>query len=339
MSDKRILIVYTGGTIGMRKSDRGYQPVEGFADLLSKRLEGRTLTPLPQYDLIEFDTLIDSANVTPADWSKIAACILECRDDYDGFVILHGTDTMAYTASALSFILRGLNKPVIFTGAQIPLIELRNDAFSNVVTSLILAADYSLNEVCIYFNGRIMRGNRSRKLKSAGFDAFSSPNFPWLGKVGIEITLHEALLLGPMAENFHQKDFLQHSVAQLQLYPGMDGAMFRAMLQSEELKALIILSYGVGNPPDSNQSLIRFLEEASAQGIVVVNVSQCVQGRVVQGAYASGDAFNRLGVVPATDLTLEAAFTKLHYLISQGLQAEEIRTQLRVPYCGECGET
>ncbi|WP_028880052.1 asparaginase [Terasakiella pusilla] len=338
MSDKRILIVYTGGTIGMRKSDRGYQPVEGFADLLAKRLEGRTLTPLPQYDLIEFETLIDSANVTPADWSKIAACILKRKDSYDGFVILHGTDTMAYTASALSFILMGLNKPVIFTGAQIPLIELRNDAFSNVVTSLILAADYSLNEVCIYFNGRIMRGNRSRKLKSAGFDAFNSPNFPWLGTVGIDITLHEGLLLGPMMENFHQNDFLQHSVAQLQLYPGMDGAMFRAMLQSENLKALIILSYGVGNPPDSNQSLIQFLEEASAQGIVVVNVSQCVQGRVVQGAYASGDAFNRLGVVPATDLTLEAAFTKLHYLISQGRATEDIRAQLRVPYCGECDE-
>lgn len=339
MSDKRILIVYTGGTIGMRKSDRGYQPVEGFADLLSKRLEGRTLTPLPQYDLIEFETLIDSANVTPADWSQIAACILARKDHYDGFVILHGTDTMAYTASALSFILMGLNKPVIFTGAQIPLIELRNDAFSNVVTSLILAADYSLNEVCIYFNGRIMRGNRSRKLKSAGFDAFNSPNFPWLGTVGIDITLHDGLLLGPMAENFHQKNFLPQSVAQLQLYPGMDGAMFRAMLQSDRLKALIILSYGVGNPPDSNQSLIQFLEEAAAQGIVVVNVSQCVQGRVVQGAYASGDAFNRLGVVPATDLTLEAAFTKLHYLISQGRAAQDIRTQLRVPYCGECDDS
>jgi len=336
MDKKRILIVYTGGTIGMRRSPQGYEPVDGFADLLSKRLEGRTLTPLPDYDLIEFDKLIDSANVHPDDWSKIAKTILSHKDDYDGFVILHGTDTMAYTASALSFILLGLNKPVILTGAQIPLIELRNDAFSNVVTSLILAADYDLPEVCIYFNGRIMRGNRARKLKSAGFDAFDTPNLPWLGTVGINIDINEHMVLRKKTPDFHEKPFLPQAVAMMHLYPGMDGNMFRAMLEHDDLKALILMSYGVGNPPDSNKSLIDFLGDARDKGIAIVNVSQCIVGTVTQGAYAAADRLNQLGVVPGVDLTLEAAFTKLHFLVSRGCSTEILKRELLVPYCGEC---
>ncbi|WP_419799672.1 MAG: asparaginase [Terasakiella sp.] len=336
MKKPRILIVYTGGTIGMRHTDHGYEPVEGFADLLTRRLEGRTLTPLPDYDLIEFDNLIDSANLHPTDWTKIAGTIIAHKDRYDGFVILHGTDTMAYTASALSFILLGLNKPVIVTGAQIPLIELRNDAFPNVVTSLMLAADYDIPEVCLYFNGRIMRGNRCRKLKSAGFDAFDTPNFPWLGTVGINIDIRSELLLKKKTPDFHQKEFQANSVAMLQLYPGIDARMFRGMLDSEDLKALIILSYGVGNPPNNNKGLIDFLAEAHAKGLVVLNVSQCIEGSVHQGAYATGETFNQIGVVPALDLTLEAAFTKLHFLISKGCTSELIRRELLVPYCGEC---
>ncbi|MDV7340248.1 asparaginase [Terasakiella sp. A23] len=339
MTKPRILIVYTGGTIGMRTSDQGYQPVDGFADLLARRLEGRTLTPLPDYDLIEFETLIDSANVHPSDWRKIADTIIEHHEKYDGFVILHGTDTMAYTASALSFMLLGLNKPVIVTGAQIPLIELRNDAFSNVVTSLILAADYDIPEVCLYFNGRIMRGNRTRKLKSTGFDAFDSPNFPWLGTVGINVDLNKNLIHRRKTPDFHTKAFEPNAVSMLQLYPGMDGRMFRGMLDSEDLKALIILSYGVGNPPSTNKSLIDFLSDASDKGIVVVNSSQCIQGAVHQGAYATGDVFNKIGVVPGVDLTLEAAFTKLHFLISRGCRADKIRRELLVPYCGECNRS
>ncbi|NVK18413.1 MAG: asparaginase [Methylocystaceae bacterium] len=336
MDKKRILIVYTGGTIGMRRSPQGYVPVDGFADLLSKRLEGRTLTPLPDYDLIEYDRLIDSANVHPEDWSTIAQTILSCKDDYDGFVILHGTDTMAYTASALSFMLLGLNKPVIFTGAQIPLIELRNDAFTNVVTSLILAADYDLSEVCIYFNGRLLRGNRARKLKSTGFDAFDTPNLPWLGTVGIHIDINEHLVLQKTAANFHDKDFSPQAVAMMHLYPGMDANMFRAMLGHADLKALILMSYGVGNPPDSNKSLIDFLSDAGDKGIALVNVSQCIVGKVTQGAYAAADRLNQLGVIPGADLTLEAAFTKLHFLVSRGCSTDTIKHELLVPYCGEC---
>lgn len=336
MKNSRVLIVYTGGTVGMRTSNQGYQPVEGFADLLARRLEGRTLTSLPEYDLIEFEHLIDSANVHPSDWRMIADTIINHYDSYDGFVILHGTDTMAYTASALSFLLLGLNKPVIVTGAQIPLIELRNDAFSNIVTSLILAADYDIPEVCIYFNGRIMRGNRCRKLKSTGFDAFNTPNYPWLGTVGINIDINRDLLLRHKSPCFHNKEFQANAVSMLQLYPGMDGRMFRGMLDSQELKALIILSYGVGNPPNTNKSLINFLSEASAKGIVVVNISQCTEGSVHQGAYATGETFNQIGVVPGLDLTLEAAFTKLHFLISRGCTTEQTRKELLVPYCGEC---
>jgi len=336
MPKSRILIVYTGGTIGMRTSDRGYEPVDGFADLLSRRLQGRTLTPLPDYDLIELETLIDSANVSPGDWRMMADIIIKHHAKYDGFVILHGTDTMAYSASALSFLLLGLNKPVIFTGAQIPLIELRNDAFSNIVTSLILAAKPEIREVCVYFNGRIMRGNRCRKLKSNGFDAFDTPNYSWLGTVGINIDINDSLLMPAINAEFHDKPFEDNAVSMFKLYPGIDGQVFRGLLDVSELKALIVLSYGVGNPPNSNKSLIDFLSDAINKGVVVVNVSQCIEGSVHQGSYETGHTFNKIGVVPGKDLTLEAAFTKLHFLISRGYGPEDIGRELLVPYCGEC---
>lgn len=337
MTKKRVLIIYTGGTIGMQNAGQGYRPVDGFADLLARRLEGRTLSPLPDYDLIEFDELLDSANLHPEDWSHIATTIIENAPNYDGFIILHGTDTMAYTASMLSFMLQGLNKPVIVTGAQIPLIELRNDAFSNVVTSLILAGNYHIPEVCLYFNGRLLRGNRARKLKSTGFDAFDSPNFPHLGEVGINIDIRQDLVLPERATaDFHQAGFQPDALAVVRMYPGICADMVKAMTASPRLKAIIIQSYGVGNPPDKNRDLIDFLEEAHTRGIVVVNVSQCIVGAVDQGVYATGSAFSRIGVVPGGDMTLEAAFTKLHYLISKGLSPQEIRKEVRLPYCGEC---
>jgi L-asparaginase len=337
MTKKRILIIYAGGTIGMQNSEHGYVPVNGFADLLEKRLQGRSLTPLPHFDLIELPDLIDSANIHPSDWTRLAKTVQENWGKYDGFVILHGTDTMSYTASALSFIMQNLSKPVILTGAQIPLIELRNDAFHNIVTSLMLAADYHIPEVCIYFNGRILRGNRSRKLKSTGFDAFDTPNFPRLGSVGINIELNTDLLLSRSKDGkFHLQPFEAHSVAIMQMYPGLDAKMFNGVIKSDELKAIVVLSYGVGNPPDKNKELIKLFADAYDKGIVVVNVSQCIEGAVSQGAYATGSTLNRVGVIPGGDMTLEAAFAKLHYMISLKLTPDEIRQDFLTPYCGEC---
>ncbi|OPX54575.1 L-asparaginase [Oceanospirillum multiglobuliferum] len=331
-----ILILYTGGTIGMIRSARGYVPKEGFEARLAEQLQCQSSDQLPMYSVLEFEQLIDSSNLHPRDWTAIATVITEYWEMYDGFVVLHGTDTMAYTASALSFMLKDLDKPVIVTGSQIPLSELRNDALDNLITSLILAGQQSISEVCIYFNGRLLRGNRSTKLKSVGFDAFDSPNYPWLAEVGIHITLKKELLLKPSTPSFHLFDFNPDAVAMVQMYPGIQAQVVEAVLNSGDVKALILQSYGAGNPPDSNQALMQVLAQASLRGIVIVNISQCLQGGVYQGAYATGETLNQMGVISGHDLTLEAAFTKLHCLISAGYSPYYISELMPTALCGEC---
>jgi len=337
---RQILILYTGGTIGMTSSAQGYVPDDGFETLLNGRLHLHhspgSAHQLPDYRLVKFDQLIDSSNLMPADWTLIGQALIENWHDYDGFIVLHGTDTMAYTASALSFILQGMNKPVIITGSQIPLSELRNDALDNLVTSLILAGNYDIPEVCIYFNGRLLRGNRSKKVKSTELDAFDSPNFAWLGQVGIHIAIQHPLLLKPGSPNFNLPHFKPNGIVIAPIYPGISARVIDALLDAEEVRALILQSYGVGNPPDQNKTFIASLERAGNNGIVVLNTSQCLQGSVHQGAYATGETLNQIGVIPAADLTLEAAFTKLHFLIGMGDDATAIRENITRPLCGEC---
>ncbi|MBY4677715.1 asparaginase [Marinobacterium arenosum] len=332
---RRILILYTGGTIGMQPSEQGYVPVTGFHELLQQQLHSKTSQQLPEFELLELDQLIDSANLVPQHWLQIAGLLQQHWQQYDGFIVLHGTDTMAYTASALSFMLQGLDKPVILTGSQIPLVELRNDALDNLITALLLAGNYQIPEVCIYFNGRLLRGNRSTKLKSTGFDAFDSPNFPWLGQVGIHIELHGNLLLEPGLRQFLLPAFDAEAVVMLQLYPGIPARVVDALLDSPKVKGLILQSYGVGNVPDANEALVDSLAKASDRGVVVLNITQCLQGRVSQGAYATGSVLNRIGVVAGQDLTPEAAFAKLHFLLASGLTPEQVREQLAQPLCGE----
>ncbi|MFC6671330.1 asparaginase [Marinobacterium aestuariivivens] len=331
----RVLIIHTGGTIGMHPSDQGYVPVPGFETVLRERLSDQAQQNLPQFELLEFNQLIDSSNIQPRDWTRIGHTLIAEYARYDGFVILHGTDTMAYTASMLSFMLQGLDKPVILTGSQIPLIEPRNDALDNLITALILAGNYPIPEVGLYFNGRLLRGNRASKLRATGFDAFDTPNCPWLGQVGIHIELLEHLLLERGAPQFRVPDFDPAAVSLLHLYPGMPGSVAERLLQEPGLKGLLIRSYGVGNPPDGNRELMDTLGKACERGIVVVNLTQCLQGKVSQGAYATGSTLNRIGVVPGGDLTVEAAFTKLHFLIASGHSPEEIRKRMQMPICGE----
>ncbi len=332
---RRILIIYTGGTIGMRPSVQGYVPMAGFHDLVMQQLGRGALEQLPDFDLLESNRLIDSANLLPSDWSQIASQLISHWQDYDGFVVLHGTDTMAYTASALSFMLQGTDKPVIFTGSQIPLMELRNDALDNLVTALILAGNYAIPEVCIFFNGRLLRGNRSTKVKSAGFDAFDSPNFPHLGQVGIHIELQQALLLQARPPAPCLAVFDPDAVIVMQTYPGMTARGLELLLATPAVKGLVLQTYGAGNPPDANRALIDALDQASNRGVVILNITQCPQGAVSQGAYATGATLNRIGVVPGGDMTLEAAFTKLHFLISQSLPVDAMRDALQQSLCGE----
>jgi len=330
----RILVVYSGGTIGMVSSADGYVPAAGFQDRLQSRLASRQ-SQLPGFDLVELDRLIDSANLVPGDWAGIARVLVSAWEDYDGFVVLHGTDTMAYTASALSYLLAGCNKPVILTGAQIPLGHPRTDALDNIITSLLMAATPAISEVCICFHGRLLRGNRARKLKTAELDAFDSPNLPWLGQAGTGIELRHDLLLPAGCPDFRIPEFQPSAVAVLPLFPGIDGTLAEAMLSRPGLRALILQSYGAGNAPDTNAGLIAAMGQGIAAGITLVNLSQCPYGAVSQGAYATGSALAALGVLPGADLTPEAAFAKLHWLIASGASGQELRNGFMNPRAGD----
>ncbi len=332
MATKRVYIVYTGGTIGMKKVGGSYAPVRGY---LSERLAAMpelVSGELPAYTLNEYDPLLDSANMSPRVWRRIAADIADHYDRYDGFVIIHGTDTMAYTASALSFMLQGLGKPVILTGSQIPLAEVRSDARENLITSLLLAAHFSVPEVCLYFSGLLLRGNRSTKVSVGGFGAFASPNFPPLGRVGVDVELDEALL-HPVQGPLEVQTFRAVQVAALRLFPGIGAASVRAVL--EPLQGLVLETYGAGNAPADDAALLEVLRAACERGVVVVNITQCLHGGVDMGGYATGGALAAAGVVSGYDLTPEAALTKLLYLFSCNLSVPEIRARMGQNLRGE----
>jgi L-asparaginase len=282
--------------------------------------------------------LIDSANLNPGHWNKIAGQIISQYEEYDGFIVLHGTDTMAYSASMLSYMLQGLDKPVIFTGSQIPLSELRNDALDNLISTLQLAAFHPLPEVCLYFNGRLLRGNRSSKVKATGLDAFDSPNFPWMGQVGIHIELHERLLLAPRGQAFCNPEFDHRAVSILPIYPGISAETTHAICSTPGLRAVILRSYGVGNLPDQDPGFIQALQSAAAGGLIMVNISQCLQAEVAQGHYACSAVLNEMGVIPGREMTQEAAFTKLHFLLAGCADNDIVKQQFSTPLAGEIDE-
>lgn len=334
---QKILIIYAGGTIGMQASENGYIPVAGFEQQVRQQLSRDNARQLPVFDMLELDQLIDSSNLQPHHWTELARIIEGQWQQYAGFVLLHGTDTMAYTASMLSFMLQGMEKPVIITGSQIPLAELRNDARDNLITSLMLAGRNDIAEVCICFNGCLLRGNRASKLKSTSLDAFDSPNYGHLGTVGINIELHVERMLSSGPRRFNIPEFTPDAVAVLPVYPGLSARLARDLLNHDSVKGLLLHTYGAGNPPDANTELMALLEQAIQRGITIVNVTQCVQGQVSQGAYATGATLNRIGVIPGNDLTLEAALTKLHYLIATEPQTS-ISQLMTQPLCGEMSE-
>lgn len=327
---QRILIIYTGGTIGMQPSPQGYIPVASIEDLLQEKLAQQNVS----FDVLELEQAIDSSNLRLDDWKTLNEILKSQWQAYAGFVILHGTDTMAYTASALSFLLPHIDKPIILTGSQIPLLEARNDALSNLITALQLAT-YPIPEVCIYFHDRLLRGNRSRKLHSTRFDAFGSPNFPHLADIGIQLELHATHLLPAKKPCFISPNFSQIEVCTLPIQPSISGALIDSLLNNPNLKALILQSYGVGNPPDANREFMHSLQRTIDQGIVVLNTTQCPEGSVHQGAYATGAALNNMGVIAGRDITPEAAFAKLCCLFAQELDIPTIRKKMTQSLAGE----
>lgn len=310
---RRVYIAYTGGTVGMRRHAGGYRPEPGF---LAEQLATASFRApeLPEVTLREYRPLLDSADLTPESWERLAQDIAQNYGSYDGFVVLHGTDTMAYSASALSFMLENLGKPVILTGSQIPLAELRSDARENLITSLLLAASAPLFEVCLYFSGVLLRGNRARKVSASGFGAFESPNAPPLGRVGVEIALEHALLRPPPEAPLRLRPLRFVSVGALRLFPGMSARLLDNVLR-EPLQGLVLETYGSGNAPQ-HPDFLAVLAEASARGVVIVNCTQCWRGGVAMDTYATGQQLAAAGVVSGFDLTPEAALTKLTYLLS-----------------------
>ncbi len=333
MDRKHIYIAYTGGTIGMLKSEQGYIPVSGFMQQQLAQMPEFHRPEMPLFTIHEYSPLIDSADMTPTEWQRIADDIQANYDKYDGFVILHGTDTMAYTASALSFMLENLAKPVIITGSQIPLAELRSDGQANLLNALYIAANYPINEVSLFFNNQLLRGNRSTKSHADGFNAFTSPNFPPLLEAGISIQVCEAKI-----NQLPEGEFLVHTitdqpVAIIMMYPGISPDVIENALK-QPVNAMILLTFGVGNAP-RNKKLLTLLNQATQRGVVVINLTQCLAGKVNMEGYATGCALADAGVISGHDLTPESALAKLHFLLSQPLSFDEICQKLQENLRGE----
>ncbi|MCH8538415.1 MAG: asparaginase [Alkalimonas sp.] len=335
MSKKRIYVAYTGGTIGMQQSSHGYIPAPGFLTKTVQSMPEFYREEMPEFTIHEYPELIDSSDMTPAHWLQIAQDIQANYQHYDGFVVLHGTDTMAYTASALSFLLENLAKPVIVTGSQIPLAQLRSDGQVNLLNSLYLAAEFPIHEVSLFFNNQLFRGNRSTKADADGFNAFASPNFPALLEAGIQIRVKAGALSETARDSSQLKvaDVVPQPISVVTLYPGISADVISNMAEAP-VKALIIKSYGVGNAPQQ-PSLLAALEAATKRGVVIVNCTQCFRGRVNMKGYATGSALKASGVISGYDMTLEAALTKLHYLLSQPLSNEAIRDKMQQDLRGE----
>jgi L-asparaginase len=336
-----ILLIYTGGTIGMKEDPeiQALRPFD-FSQILGEVPELAKFAY--KIDSYTFDPLIDSSDVEPSLWVSLAKLIESRYEDYDGFVILHGTDTMAYSASVLSFMLEGLTKPVIFTGSQLPIGVPRTDGKENLISSVEIAAAKDTEghaivpEVCIYFDNVLMRGNRASKINSDNFRAFRSPNFPPLAEAGINIRYNSLNIRRPEAwENrpiFHKN--LDTRVSILKMHPGITPQIVRTILCGNDTRAVIIETYGAGNAP-SKEWFIEIVREASSMGKILLNVTQCMAGSVNMDIYATGKCLKEAGVTNGYDSTTESALGKLFYLLGQFEDADSVKSYLETDLRGE----
>jgi L-asparaginase len=300
---KRVLIINTGGTIGMRRTPDGYRPQPGFLGQQMSQIPELADPAMPEYEISEFVPVIDSSNMAPADWLRIGRQIEANYSAFDGFLILHGTDTLAYTASALAFMLRGLGKSVVLTGSQLPLCELRNDARENLMTAMILASRFTIPEVCIFFGSRLLRGCRAIKSSTSLFEAFDSPNFPPLGIAGTQLDVFQDIIR-PFdgSPSFELRPLADARIATLRLFPGLAADVVEHLLH-HPLQAVILQSYGLGNGPTHDAALLAAVRAATDRGVVIVSLSQCQQGQVAMSEYATGGAWSQAGVTSGVDMT------------------------------------
>ncbi len=325
MTRKTISIIYMGGTFGMRPSEHGYAPAKDLGSLIRQRMPELAAETMPEYELSEYDEPLESSNATPHHWYDLAQRIRSADDRFDGFVVIHGTDTLAYTASALSFLLGDFDKPVIVTGSQIPLCEPRSDAQLNLISAVQAIDAGRLREVCVCFGPRILRGNRTIKLKATELDAFDSPNFPPLVEIGTELRFSGASGLPEPSGVFPNRPppFRDSNIAVLPVFPGISARLIDAITETGA-KGLVLRCYGVGTAPTADRAFLAALKRASDAGMVMVGVSQCPQGRVSLRHYAAGSALADAGVLSGSDMTAEAAVTKLHALFALGLERDAV---------------
>ena len=335
MAKKKVCILYTGGTIGMVPTEHGFAPAPGTFARELDAIRDLSSPRMPEWDLVEFDPLLDSSNITYRQWNQIAGEIEKRYDDYDGFVVLHGTDTMAYSASALSFMLEGLSKPVVFTGSQIPLCELRSDGKDNLITSVLIAAQGKVREVCLYFSNVLLRGNRATKYSADGLIAFASPNYTELARAGISIDYRTKAFLNVDRNTPMTVRRLKNTrLGVIKVFPGIQFDLFTPIVH-DDLQGLILETFGSGNIPNYDETLSGLIEEAARMGAIVVVCTQCPQGSVRLGTYEAGSALVRAGAVSGYNMTTEAAVAKLQYLLSQDLPHEQIRELMETSLRGE----
>jgi L-asparaginase len=339
-----VLLIYTGGTIGMIENrDTGMLETFDFKQLKAHTPEFSMLRFT--IDCVQFSPLIDSSDMDMDGWVKIVRIIEDNYSRYDGFVVLHGTDTMAYTASALSFMLENIGKPVILTGSQLPIGKVRTDGKENMITALEIAVDKApdgrpfVPEVCVFFQNDLMRGNRTTKAKAENFNAFKSYNYPVLAKAGVRIKYEQHLIIYPRIRQMPRFHYtLDHNVVILKLFPGISPDMVKAILHISDLKGVVLETYGMGNAPN----LLWFrqaVKDAVERGIVIVNITQCIEGSVEMARYQAGQILLDAGVVSGYNSTTEAAVTKLMFLLGQGMTAKQVKEHLQCSLAGEIDVT
>ena len=333
------LIIYTGGTIGMKRShDGSLAPTSGYLLSALHGMPELQHADCPSFDLLEWAQPMDSSDFSPAEWATLARQIERHYLDYDGFVVLHGTDTLAYTASALSFMLSDLGKSVVLTGSMIPLAAPVSDARRNLIVSLLCAVNLDLPEVAIFFNNLLLRGNRAVKLDPYSVNAFDSPNYPPLATMGTSIVVNRAVLLPPSRRRFSVSTALHAHVSVLVMTPAFDDSLIPRAVQGSSAErpcALVLAMLGSGNGPTHRPSFLDALRVARERGAVVVIITQCLRGSVDMREYEVGSVLAGLGVIDGRDMTVEAAVTKLSWLLGRGLRGEQLKAAMEADCRGE----